>query len=147
MQQCITSRQKGGEGEGVGPTFDSAVISFVEEDLEPFLTDAGPDWVKLGSVKKGTKLQRMLTTFGYSNVIKSPTKITKNSRSLIDLSITSPNLGCIQSGSLDPGTSDHHLLCGVFALVKSKPKPKIFSVKNYKSLDINELKVEMDRAP
>ena len=87
----------------------------------------------------GSKLQRILNIFGYLNVIKSPTRITKNSTSLLDLVITSPNLNCLKSGSIDPGISDHHLVYGVFALTKSKPKPKIAFVKDYKSLDLRRL--------
>jgi len=45
------------------------------------------------------------------------------------------------------GISDNHLVYGVFALTKSKPKPKIAFVKDYKSLDLNELKADMARAP
>ena len=39
----------------------------------------------------GAKLQRILNIFGYSNVIKSPTRIAKNSTSLHDLVIISSN--------------------------------------------------------
>lgn len=58
----------------------------------------------------GTKPQRILNIFGYLNVIKSPTRITKNSTTLLDLVITSPNLNCLKSGSIDLGISDHHLV-------------------------------------
>ena len=95
----------------------------------------------------GTKLQRILNIFGYLNVIKSPTRITKNSTSLLDLVITNPYLNCLKSGSLDLGISDHHLVYGVFALTKSKLKAKIAFVEDYKSLDLNELKADMARAP
>ena len=95
----------------------------------------------------GTKLQRILHIFDYLNVIKSPTRITKNSTSLLDLVIASPNLNCLKSGSIDLGISDHHLVYGVFALTKSKPTPKIAFVKYYKSFDLNELKADMARAP
>ena len=94
----------------------------------------------------GTKLQGILNILGYLNVIKSPTRITKNSTSLLDLVITSPNFNCLKSGSIDLGISDHHLVYGVFALTKSKPTPKIAFVKDYKSLDLNELKADMVRA-
>ena len=95
----------------------------------------------------GTKPQRILNIFGYLNVIKSPTRITKNSTKLLDLVITSSNLNFPKSGSIDRGISDHHLVYGVFALTKSKPKPKIAFVKDYKSLDLNELKADTARAP
>ena len=95
----------------------------------------------------GTKLQRILNIFGYLNVIKSPTRITKNSTSLLDLVIASTNLICLKSGSIDLGISDHHLVYGVFVLTKSKPTSKIAFVKDYKSFDLNELKADIARAP
>lgn len=51
------------------------------------------------------------------------------------------------AGSIDLGSSDHHLVYAVFSVIRSKPKPKIISVKNQKSLDVDKLKGDLDKAP
>ena len=42
-------------------------------------------------------------------------------------------------GSLDLGTSDHHLIYAVFPFIKSKLKPKIIFIKEYKFIDVETL--------
>ena len=97
----------------------------------------------------GKKLQRILSSFRYSNVIKHPTRVTENSKSLIDLIIVSPNLHTshTMAGSIDLDISDRDLMYAVFSVIRSKPKPKIISVKNHKSPDVYKLKEDLDKAP
>ena len=51
------------------------------------------------------------------------------------------------AGSIDLDISDRDLMYAVFSVIRSKPKPKIISVKNHKSSDVDKLKEDLDKAP
>ena len=97
----------------------------------------------------GKHLRRILCTCscGLKNIIKSPTHVTANSKSLIDLVITSRPSKTQTSGSIDLGISDHHLIFAVFKVARGNVKPKIISTRNYKLLDVRHLKSDFDQAP
>lgn len=78
----------------------------------------------------GKRLRRMLCSCGLKNIINSPTRITANSKSLIDLVITSQPSKIQTSGSIDLGISDHHIIFAVFKVARSNPKPKVISTRN-----------------
>jgi len=44
------------------------------------------------------------------------------------------------------GISGHHLIFAVFKVARSNPKPKVISTRNYKSLDIKQLRSDFDQA-
>ena len=95
------------------------------------------------------RMKRILRRFGYFNVIESPTRITANSKSLIDLIIVSPNLQAsnVLAGSIDLGISDHHLIYAAFSTRRSNLKPKFITVRNYKDLDNEKLQRDLEEAP
>ena len=95
----------------------------------------------------GKRLRRILCSCGLKNIINSPTRITANSKSLIDLVITSQPSKIQTSGSIDLGISDHHLIFAVFKVARSNPKPKVISTRNYKLLDTQQLRSDFDQAP
>lgn len=95
----------------------------------------------------GKRLLRIINSCGLTNIINTPTRITANSKSLIDLVITSQPSKTYISGSIDLGISDHHLTFAIFKAARSKALPKIISAKNYKLLDVNQLKSDFDQAP
>ena len=82
-----------------------------------------------GESEYGKRLRRILCSYGLKNIISSPTRITANSKSLIDLLITSQPSKIQTSGSIDLGISDHHLIFAVFKVARSNPKPKVISTK------------------
>ena len=95
----------------------------------------------------GKCLRRIFCSSGQKNIINSPTRVTANSKSLIDLVITSQRSKTQTSGSINLGISDHHLLFAVFKVARGNAKPKIISTRNYKSLDARQLKSDFDQAP
>ena len=95
----------------------------------------------------GKRLRRILCSCGLKNIINSPTRVTANSKSLIDLVITNQPSKTQTSGSIDLGISDHHLIFAVFKVARGNAKPKIISTRNYKSLDVRQLKSDFDQAP
>lgn len=62
----------------------------------------------------GKCFKRILCSYGLKNIIDSPTSITLDSKSLIDLKVTSQSAKIQISGSIDLGISDHHLIYAVF---------------------------------
>ena len=56
---------------------------------------------------------------------------------MIDLIITSDASKIKYSGSYDSGCSDHHLAYAVTNLIKERPKLKLKTIRNYKSVDLN----------
>lgn len=95
------------------------------------------------------RMKRILRRFGYVNVIESPTRITANSKSLIDLIIVSPNLHAsnVLAGSIDLGISDHHLIFAAFSTRRSNSKPKLITVRNYKDMDNEKFQRSLEEAP
>ena len=53
----------------------------------------------------------------------------------------------MNSGNLDPGISDHKLVNSVINLQKPVIKPRIKMVKNYKNMNIDELKKILKDTP
>ena len=89
---------------------------------------------------QGRKLQRILSMFGRKNVIKRSIRVAASAETITDLTISSEPSKVIKSGSLDPGISDHKLVYSAINLQKPVKKPRIKMVKNYKNMNIEELK-------
>ena len=66
---------------------------------------------------------------------------------MIDLIMTTDKLKGKQSGSFSSGISDHHIVYVVLNIFRKLTKPNIIEVKNYKELNLNDLKSEFERAP
>ena len=73
----------------------------------------------------GKRFKRILCSFGLKNIINSPTRITFDSKSLIDLIVTSQPAKIQTSGYIDLGISDYHLIFAVFKVARSNPKPLV----------------------
>ena len=85
-------------------------------------------------------LRRLLFTYGFSQLIKEPTRTTSNSRTIIDHIITNRTDLVSSSGIIYCGISDHEV---VFMQKKMhRPKlrlpPKTISIRNFKHFDRNE---------
>ena len=87
------------------------------------------------------RFRMLLNMFSMKNVIKKPTRISGNTKTLIDLIITSDTSKIKYSGSYDSGCSDHHLVYAVTNLRKERPKPKLKTTRNYKPVDLNSEKI------
>ena len=93
------------------------------------------------------RFRRLLNMFNMKNVIKKPTRISGNTKTFIDLIITSDTSKIKYSGTYDSGCSDHHLVYAVTNLRKERPKPKLKAIRNYKSVDLNKLREDFEYAP
>ena len=88
----------------------------------------------------GRRFRRILCSYGLKNIINSLTRITSDSKSLIDLIVTSQPAKVQTSGSIDLGISDHHLIFSVFKGARSNPKPLVISTKKYKQVEKSNLR-------
>ena len=81
------------------------------------------------------KVNEMCGLFSMSQLIQSPTRITPNSRSLIDLVIVSNCLGSLISGVQSVGLSDHSLVYVILKSQKAKAVPVISRFRSFRNFN------------
>ena len=83
------------------------------------------------------------------NIIKQPTRITETSATLIDhIILPKHRQQKIKNvNAIDPALSDHHIIyCSIDILIP-RNKPVYRTVKNYKNINIDQLKQDINSAP
>ena len=92
-------------------------------------------------------MKRLTNLFHLKQLITEPTRITENSRSLIDLFLTSrPEL--YVSIVIPIGFSDHCAIAGFRKLNRIKlPPPRFVDVRNYKNCDPTLFKTDLHYVP
>ena len=88
----------------------------------------------------------ILCSYSLKNIINSPTHITFDSRSLIDVIAKSQPAKIQTSGSIDLEIYDHHLIFAVFKVARNNPKPLVISTKKYKEVDKKHLNTDFEHA-
>ena len=92
----------------------------------------------LDSSGNGKKFKDLLQLDGFNNIIKSPSRVTENSSTVIDLICTNNPMKIISSGVIDICITDHKFIYSSFKLIKSRnPPPIIKDVKSYKGVKEN----------
>ena len=92
----------------------------------------------LDNFGNGKKFKDPLQLAGFNNIIKSPTRVTENSSTVIDLICTNNPTKIISSGVIDICIADHKFIYSSFKLIKSRnPPPNIKDVKCYKGVKEN----------
>ena len=113
-----------------------------ENDILLFMGDFNVDEFK------SCRLKDLMLLHSLHQQIKSATRITKDSSTLIDHIYTSDSFGNQQSGVLPLGCSDHHLVytvrCGSRKQCETHSTIKY---RKFKDVDLSELAADMDRAP
>ena len=85
--------------------------------------------------------------FCLSNRINEPTRVTKTSKTLIDVLLTSHAECYTTSGSLHLGLSDHDL---IFTVPKNKnwrPKPRLIEFRSMKNFNLPDVLADLQRVP
>eukprot|EP00795_Rhopilema_esculentum_P003498 gene3498-1881_t len=80
-------------------------------------------------------------------MIKDPTRVTETIKTVLDLVIVNDASKVVTSGVQDICIADHKLVYVKYTLKRSKAKPKIITVKNYKLLDEEAFKNDIENAP
>ena len=95
----------------------------------------------------GGKFLNILKTFSYKNIIKTPTRVTSSTKTIIDLIIVSDTSKVSNSGVADYSIADHKLGYAVLNLRKSRLPPRNQTVRYYKHLNISDFKANIETAP
>ena len=85
--------------------------------------------------------------FCLSNRIDNPTRVTKTSKSLIDVLLTSHAECYATSGSLHLGLSDHDLIFTVRKNKNSRPKPRLIEFRSMKNFNLPDFLADLKRVP
>ena len=95
----------------------------------------------------GIKLVDFCNRFCLSNRINEPTRVTKTSKSLIDVLLTSHAECYATSGSLHLGLSDHDLIFTVRKNKNSRPKPRLIEFRSMKNFNLPDFLADLKRVP
>ena len=94
-----------------------------------------------------TRLVDFCNRFCLSNRINNPTRVTKTSKSLIDVLLTSHVERHASSGSLHLGLSDHDLIFTVRKNENSRPKPRLIEFRSMKNFKLPDFLADLKRVP
>ena len=93
------------------------------------------------------KLRSIFEMFNMQNVIQEATRLTITSSTLIDLIVTTRKDLVSSSGVFPLGISDHHLIYANIRIKNKRPPPKIIKTRDYKRMDINSFRHDLETAP
>jgi len=91
--------------------------------------------------------KQILAENNLTNVIKEHTRITDSPKTLIVFAITSNPTKILKNGTYRTGISDHDLIFVAVNLFQKKVPHKLISVRNYKDIDIDKIKCDLEAAP
>ena len=89
----------------------------------------------------------LLMSNNLTNIIKGFTRVTPESRTLIDHALMSDTSKLIHSNVYDPSISDHHLIYLVLSLKRMRQPPIYKMIKNYKDVNVEQLRRDMSFVP
>ena len=88
-------------------------------------------------------LKQTISTNGFKQIIKAPTRITNESATLIDLILTTHPLNISTHKVIPTSLSDHDMVGCIRKLHNCKIKPKRIKCRNYVNYDLNLIRVEL----
>lgn len=109
------------------------------------LGDFNVDLSKVNTMSNDFK--QILHSVNLTNIITKYTLITDKSMTMIDLVISSDTSKIVQCGTYETGISDHDLIFATFNMFKPKFPPKLITVRNYKGVDTEKVKQDLECVP
>ena len=98
----------------------------------------------LSKEDKSNYLLRLMQSFGLSQVISSPTRITSSSATLIDHIYTNISSCCIHSGCIEAGISDHLPIYATFEKFQCNIQEKKTIIhRNFRNVSVDSFKNDM----
>ena len=127
-----------------------ALFSIIEaEEKESiYLGDTNCDMLDL--TNNDTKnLKRLLTKFNLAQLIKSPTRTTTTSKTIINHIITNRSEAVSKSGVLACDISDHDVVFMTkhMRLPKLRAPPRLLNVRNHKKFNLNAFRQDVNNVP
>ena len=89
------------------------------------------------------RLLEICNTFQYKQLIQQPTRITKNTATIIDLFLTNDTTKFSHYGTLDIAISDHNFIYAIRKLPSFKSSPKIILSRQYKYFDCGKFREDL----
>ena len=95
----------------------------------------------------GNKLLNLLNQYALNVHNNTPTRITSNSATLIDLIISNKSSLVRSTGGKNLGISDHNLVHAIIDTKIRRPPPNIITARNYKNLNLKNFRKDLEDAP
>ena len=86
---------------------------------------------------KPRRLLNLFQSFGMKNIINTPTMITLESRTIIDLIVTTKPRLIKRKGVLPLGISDHCLIYATLSLSQIRPPAKVINIRSFKKFQVD----------
>ena len=134
-------------------------VACIKDELKPMLIEAlmmQPQIVIMGDLNcnllnnSSVDAKALLDTCNELNlkqIIEEPTRITAQTRSLLDVIMITPLSKVKTSGVMNTGISDHCLVYCTIKVKTKKPNPKYINVRSYKRYDPIYFKTEVAQLP
>lgn len=117
--------------------FDSLLYIYSKYQNTVLLGDFNINMLNSDSLEVKALNNFIIEPFDLTQLIKSPTRITESTSSLIDLILVGREENVLFSGCCDaPGISDHHFTYMAYNIKKEKFKPQITRKRTFKNFDI-----------
>ena len=127
--------------------FEDLITRMDSENKEIILLgDYNCDWSRLDSNSANAqtnKLAGIAQTFQFQQLISDPTRITANSKTLIDLAFTNKPELINGSGVIHLGISDHSLIYIQRKISVPRKEPKVIKSRNFKHYNSNNFKSDL----
>ena len=127
-----------------------ALFSIIEAEEKESIYLGDTDCDILDLTNNDTKnLKRLLTEFNLARLIKSPTRTTATSKTIIDHLITNRSEAVSKSGVQACGISDHDVVFMTkhMRLPNVRTLPRLLNVRNYKKFNLNAFRQNMSNVP
>ena len=115
-----------------------------EEKEALLLGDLNCDYKK---EQNNRPLKSIASWSGFSQMVTSPTRITEETASLIDLVLTNMPQNITKAIACDSGCSDHCMIGTVRKLNSLRFKPRVLSCRNYKNYNSAKFNNDLKDAP
>ena len=96
---------------------------------------------------KTRRLLNLFHSFDMQNIINTPTRMTLESRTLIDLIVTTKPRLIKRKGVLPLGISDHCLIYATLSLSQKCPPPKVINIRSFKKFQVDQSQADISAAP
>lgn len=121
--------------------FSQTLHKIASEKIESiFLGDFNTNFL---NIKDRSLLKETFIDFGYDQLITMPTRITKDSKTLIDLILTNSPVNISHSNVIPCSLSDHSMIMCIRKMNHIKLKSKIISFRDYSKYDVDQINNEL----
>ena len=128
--------------------FDRLLSRLEDENKESIiLGDVNCNLLAKNVDSRTSTLKFTYDVYQYSQLIKTPTRITENTSTLIDHLITNMPHKIIKSGVCHLSISDHSLIYAIRRSIPLREKPRIIETRNYKDFDLTCFLADLKQLP